>query len=412
MTEEQKKQFDKDREEVKKQFGEFNEALKATREIAEKSSQESSELKTMLEKTKPVFEKFDGLVEKVKKNSEFLEQEKKATEERVSELENIIAKKSEENPMDYRETSEYKALETYMRVGNDKMTQEQKNLLRSDLNESGGYLVQPEIENELLRKITEYSDFRVFAKVRSISSQSTLMPTQGNLLEAEYEGEAVEVKETTASFGSETVSVHRLGLSIPVTNELLNDASFNVEAYILQEASEAFARKEAYKFIYGTGEKQPEGIIHNAKVIARRKTSIAAGSISSDDLTILVGSLQSAFTRGRLFFNQDTLTKIRLLKDKNDRPLWQMDMTKADPTAINGLPYSLAPEMPVIAANSIPIFYGDLSMGYEILDREGINIVRDIYTDARKSIIRITIIKRNTGRVLRPEAFTPLQIKA
>lgn len=412
MSEEKKQQLEDQKKLIQEKLDGFTRDLESLRKKYETNGEDSGEFKSFMEKTKPVIDQFDGLVEDFKKNKEALEQEKKQLEERFASLENIIAKKAEETPKDYKDSPEYKSLMGMLREGSESLSQEQKNLLRSDQDGTGGVFLTPEMQSELLRKITEHSDFRSFAKVRTISAQSTTMPTQGKLPEAFYEGEAQPLKETTASFGIKTASVHRLGLVIPVTQVLISDAGFDIEAYIMGEASEAFARKEAVKFLYGTGDLQPEGILQHTGVIAREKTSSLTGDFNPDDLIALSGSLQQAFTKGRYFFNQQTLNKIRLFKDKDDRYLWQLDMTKSDPASINGAAYSLAPEMPEVAAGSVPIFFGDLSMGYEILDREGISVIRDQYTSAALGIIQLTISKRNTGRVLRPEAFTPLKIKA
>ena len=59
--------------------------------------------------------------------------------------------------------------------------------------------------------------------------------------------------------------------------------------------------------------------------------------------------------------------------------------------------------MPEIKADSLSIAIGDFKSAYKIVDRSGINLLRDPYTD--KPFVRFYAVKRVGGDVVNPEAI-------
>ena len=83
---------------------------------------------------------------------------------------------------------------------------------------------------------------------------------------------------------------------------------------------------------------------------------------------------------------------------------------------INGFPYVLMQDMPgqvadVFVSDTFPVAFGDFLRGYTIVDRTGMNVVRDEFTMKRKAIIEFTLNRWNYGQVVLPEAITLLKIQ-
>ena len=79
---------------------------------------------------------------------------------------------------------------------------------------------------------------------------------------------------------------------------------------------------------------------------------------------------------------------------------------------INGFPYLIADDMPDIANGSKSIAFGDFLRGYTIVDRTGLSVVRDEYTQKKLAIVEFTLNRWNTGQVTLPEAIKIITTKA
>ncbi len=67
--------------------------------------------------------------------------------------------------------------------------------------------------------------------------------------------------------------------------------------------------------------------------------------------------------------------------------------------------------MDEIAADAIPLAFGSWDRGYCIVDRTGVTVIRDIFTQKRKRQIELTFSKRVGGQVLLPEAIKLLKLE-
>ena len=72
-----------------------------------------------------------------------------------------------------------------------------------------------------------------------------------------------------------------------------------------------------------------------------------------------------------------------------------------------GFPIVGAEDMPVIAANSFSIAFGDFNEGYQIVDRIGIRVLRDPFTN--KPNIQFYTTKRVGGDVVNFDAIKLLK---
>ncbi|MNR33730.1 Phage capsid family protein [compost metagenome] len=66
--------------------------------------------------------------------------------------------------------------------------------------------------------------------------------------------------------------------------------------------------------------------------------------------------------------------------------------------------------MPDVAANSLPVLFGDYKRGYLIIDRMGIRVLRDPYT--KKPYVLFYTTKRVGGGVQNPECLRALKVAA
>lgn len=332
-------------------------------------------------------------------------------EKRMGEIEVLFEtqKKTAAND-DYHAKAEYKALENFVIKGYNGITQEEKALLRTDIDSAGGYLTTEEMDTQLIKYITEVSPMRSLARVRRTTAKTFSMMVRKTIPVATFEGEAETQAESVSSYGSEMMTAYRLGHTVPVTIDQLQTSGFNMESEIFMDASEAFGFGEGQKFIVGTGVKQPMGVLSDTRVDSSRQTT-ASGLIDAESVIELAGDVKVGYDLVYIL-NRKTLAKIRTLKSTTGSFLWQPGINGVVANQLAGLPYVIMPDMPDVAANAKALAVGDFRRAYTIIDRAGMSFVRDDYTKATQAIVNFVFHKWVDGRVVIPEAIKILTIKA
>ena len=382
------------------------------------------ELRDEFDKKSPNFEKIEKIEKDLDaqevKNQEVVaelkakEQSALELKERVDSLEAELSRDNKTyDEKNYKDSPEYKALHQFIIKGTEYLEMEQKQLLRTDIDTSGGFLVPTEMDNAITKKITEISNVRSVARVRTISSKSLDIPVRDTILAATYEGEAEEDQLDTSTYSSETLTAFRCSVTVPITMDMLMDAAFNMESEIMGDAAESFAQKEGQKFVTGTGFKEPSGFTTDTRVQAGALDAGNSLTIDADDIILLSGELKVGYNP-TYTFNRATMAFIRTLKSTDGQFLWMPGLNGPVMNTINGFPYVLMQDMPDISdgAGAFPVAFGDFLRGYTIVDRTGMNVVRDEFTMKRKAIIEFTLNRWNYGQVVLPEAITLLKIIA
>lgn len=384
------------------------EGLKALREEVTKSIPDPEKI-----------EKINAFLDQQEeKNQEFVKAQKDAEgkaedmKERMEALEVELARKGGPGEgKNYKESEEYKALHLLTVHGENRIEEEQKALLRTDNDVSGGYLVPVEMDNMITKKITEISNVRSVARVRTIGSKSLEVPVRDTILTAEYEGEAETGTDSTSTYSNETLTAFRISVTVPITKDMLMDAAFDMESEIMNDAAEAFAQKEGNKFVLGTGVKQPSGFVSDARLQAAASTSSTSATVDAEDYILLTGELKVGYNPVYMF-NRKTLADLRTKTSTTGQFLFQPGLNGPVANTVNGFPYIIAQDMADIASNSYSVAFGDFRRGYTIVDRTGMAVVRDEVTQKKKAIVEFTLHKWNYGQVTLPEAIKLLKTAA
>lgn len=344
------------------------------------------------------------------KENETKKAEKDDLDTRFKDIELELAKKTAtgKDP-DWRDGDEFKAFNALCAKGYEGLDQEQKQLLRTDQDISGGFLVPTELDSELRKLIIEIDAIRSVARVRTMSVKTLEIPVRTSIPTATFEGEAEEGVTDTSAYSSESVTAFRQSVTVPATMDLINDSAFNIETEISMDVATSFAEGEGKNFITGDGFKKPKGFLADTRITDNARDSVTASTIEGDDILLLTGDLKSGYDP-TFILNRRTLAFIRTLKSTTGQYLWQPGINGVVANTLAGEPYLIANTMPDIADNAFPIAFGDFRRGYEIYDRTGTTVIRDNITRKRQAIIEWTFHRWLTGQVIIPEAITALKI--
>lgn len=276
--------------------------------------------------------------------------------------------------------------------------------------EDGGYTAPTEWDRSIIDKLKTVSPMRQIATIQTISGNGFSKLYNDRATASGWVGETAQRPETTtAKFAEVKFNTGEIYANPAATQRLLDDSEINLENWLAGEVETEFAYQEGLAFISGNGTDKPKGLLtyttaasHPWGAIPEVKTGKAA-ALTLEGLIDLVYDLPSERTPGARFaLNRKTQGEIRKIKDGNGQFIWQPGLQQGQPATILGHPMTEMAAMPDIAANSIPIVFGDFS-GYLIIDRTGIRILRDPYTN--KPFVQFYTTKRVGGGVVDPTLF-------
>ena len=292
------------------------------------------------------------------------------------------------------------------------MNIEVKNALEEGVDSEGGYLVPDEFEHTLVDALTEENIFRKNAHVFTTSSGSHKIPIVATKGTASWIDEEGAVPESDDSFGQVSIEAHKVGTLIKVSEELLNDSAFNLEAYFTTEFARRINDKEEDAFFNGNGTGKPTGIFNATGGAQTGVTTGSSTTITADEIIDLFYSLKAPYRKKSIWVLNDTTVKIiRKLKDGTGNYLWQPSLTAGSPDTILGRPVYTSQFVPEVAAGNKTVAFGDFSY-YWIGDRQGITFRRlnEKYADTCQ--VGFLATKRLDGKLVLPEAIKVLVQKA
>lgn len=287
-----------------------------------------------------------------------------------------------------------------------------KNTLKIGIDTEGGYLVPDEFERTLIEALEEENIFRRLANVITTSSGDRKIPVVASKGAASWIDEEGTITESDDSFGQVSIGAYKLGTLIKVSEELLNDSVFDMEAYISREFARRIGSKEEQSFFTGDGTGKPTGILAASGGAQIGTTAASATAITLDEMLDLFYSLKSPYRNKAVFvMNDATVKAIRKLKDGQGQYLWQPSIQAGTPDTILNRPLHTSAYVPAIEAAAKTVVFGDFGY-YWVADRQGRVFKRLNELYAVTGQVGFVATQRVDGKLILPEAIKVLQQKA
>jgi HK97 family phage major capsid protein len=308
--------------------------------------------------------------------------------------------------------SDIKAFSNFIHVGEERMTNEEHKALATDADTTGGYLMPINMATQMIELNVLSSPIRQIASVETISQGDNLeIPSEGSTVFATgWTSERGSRSATTSgTFAMQRVFVHELYADPYVTQKMIDDTAFNIESYLARKVAEQFAKTENTAFVTGTGIGQPEGIMASTNNVTASQVVTAAGVFTAALMMDLQHSLEEPYaSRATWIMKRASLGKIRQLAATtySGQFLWAPGVGVEMGPTILGAPYVACNDVATVvsaAATARVIAFGDFKAGYRIVDRVGISMLRDPFTN--KPYIEFYTTKRVGGGVVLPEAI-------
>lgn len=316
------------------------------------------------------------------------------------------------------------AFKAHMRKG-DRASADIQAAMSKGTDADGGYLAPIEWDRTIGNKLKQISPIREHSRVVTISNAGFKKLFQDGNFGSGWVGETASRPATsTPQFGSLEFTTGEIYANPAISQQLLDDSAVDLEQWLADEVESEFARQEGIAFLSGDGGSgggapKPFGIltyVEGAANAARHPfgaikavPSGAAAALTGDGLLDLIYSLPSEFaSNAKLFINRQSMLAARKLKDGQGNYMWQPSYASGQPQTLGGESVVEVPGMPAVAAGNIAALYGDMDATYLVIDRVGIRVLRDPYTN--KPFVHFYTTKRVGGGVHNPEPMRALRV--
>ncbi|UVO52964.1 phage major capsid protein [Sphingomonas sp. SUN039] len=293
-------------------------------------------------------------------------------------------------------------------------------------NPDGGFAVPREIDSVIDATLKTISPIRRIANVVSVGSAGYRKLVTQNGVASGWAAETATRPETaTPTFNEIVPPMGDLYANPAASQFMLDDAAFDVEAWLADEIATEFARAEGAAFVGGSGTNRPKGFttvptantvdgvraFGTLQYVASGAAGAFAASNPQDRLIDLVQALRPPYRQGATWvMNSKTLASVRKFKDSTGAFLWQPSLISGNADMLLGYPVVEAEDMPDIAADSLSIAFGNFKAGYLIVERAETSILRDPYSN--KPYVYFYATKRVGGTVSNSEAIKVMKFAA
>ena len=316
------------------------------------------------------------------------------------------AAKTGENVQAYKE-----AFFDFVRNGYNGASESSRKLLakyRASLTEGtdakGGYLVPTVIAKEIITGLNAQSWIRKLANVYSTTS-TTDIPTDTSIPSFNWMGESDSYNETDLDFGGVTIGAHKVGGIIKISEELMEDSAFDLEAHLTGKIQAGLEASEEQAFISGDGNGKPTGIVTSA---GTGVTAASATAITSDEVLDFIYSPLARYRKNAVVVaSTDFVKAVRKLKDGNGQYIWQPNYQAGQPDTIAGKPLYESEYMDGLESGKTPAVIADFSY-YDVADRGRMYLQRLNELYAASGFVGFRVRKRTEGKLTLADAAKKL----
>lgn len=274
--------------------------------------------------------------------------------------------------------------------------------------EDGGFLVPETMATDVQKVLTSPESLMSLTRIFRVSSNNLTLPIDEstpwtNGVKAFWIEEGGLYQDTKPKFTMVQFRLHKLGVLIKITDELLEDA-VALESYIRNSAPDAIMHEVNKAIIEGNGVGKPKGILASAfTVVVPADAGQAADTITARNLINMYSHmLPTSRTKAVWLIHPSAEAALRLVKDDNDNFIYLSPGSQ-----LNQSPYGTllgARVIPMMSAlNPIgdvgDIIFADLSYYWTILKTSGMKqaVSTHLYFDRDITAYKFTL--RIDGKV-------------
>jgi len=220
---------------------------------------------------------------------------------------------------------------------------------------------------------------------------------------ASKKGEGVALPESDPTFTNITLEAYKYGVLVPVSNELLTDAGFDIQSVIAEQAGNALGYILNSAHTIGDGSNDPNGIVTASDEGVEGDES--DGFATYDEIVDLVYSVDPAYRQRQtagFMVSSGAAAGLRKLKDGDDRFLYELRV--GEPDQFMGFRVNENVHMADPDEDEISILFGDLANYKVRLAGGGIQVAQSADYAFNTDVTTFRVIARADGDLANADA--------
>jgi len=287
-----------------------------------------------------------------------------------------------------------------------------------------GFILAPEMSARVLSCLTDETDVAGIMANMTIAGPSVRFLIDNVRLD--YAAWACETAcfannpqpNLTDGLGELELKPETLRYIVCTTRDILEDASINIESWMLEKVNRAFRRTISSALMTGDGIGKPVGILHPSAGIITCDTSVntPVDQFTWQDLVMLKWQVPMQYHGGRgggrYLMNQATFSLLLTMSDAASRPIlvaYPQELPSGPGFLLNGSPITIVTQMPDVAPGSTPVAFGNWEEVYMVVNRRAVTIQQDPYSAGFCILWKFE--SRVGGGVICPNAARLLRIR-
>lgn len=356
--------------------------------------------------------KYKGMSEDVRKLTDLI-----AKEKRELEMKGFTDTLPVPEPEARKQDGRMAAFRDYLRAGVAGMSAEARAALVVDGDGASAAALAPqELVNQILTPAR--SDLSLLSKVYTVHlSKAAGIGVPYEAADADDAAWTTEVPpsitdESSLAYAKRELGAHALVKLVTITDKALKTNAFNLESIIGDKIRYKMQAALENGIINGSGEGQPLGLFTasaNGIPVSADFKAASGTALAADDIIKAKRCLKSAYrSRASWLFHPDTVTKLLLLKDKNDQYLWRSGLTVSDPDILDGAPVIESDFVPNTMTTGLYVgMFADFSR-YWMTMVDSIAITR--LTEKYYPSVGFSALAYADGQPVMAEAFTRIKM--
>ncbi|WP_346988894.1 phage major capsid protein [Bacillus sp. SW7] len=280
----------------------------------------------------------------------------------------------------------------------------------------GQLTVPTSISDQIIKKLEEVAPlFALSKQFPSVNGHLEVLKETG-IGGAQWLGEMENATPADFTMSKVKLEQKRLTSAIELSQQLINDAGFDIVSYAINVLSQRIAYSVNRAIVNGNGVGQMEGFLV-ATLAPESVIETVAGTVTTDDVLGLFNSMNPELVEGAVFImNRDTWNKVSKLKDAENR-YYLVDFKNgngANYYTMLGLPVMISDAMPDIAVGNKAISLINMGEAYGTLIKKGIE-VQHVYADSTQALRGSQLIVASIyldGKIINDQAIRLLSIAA
>lgn len=275
---------------------------------------------------------------------------------------------------------------------------------------SAAALVPTTLSDMIIKAMYDAGVMLTLADVITIGAK-TDVAVSGTEPTAYWTEENAAVTASDPTLSNITLTPKKLSALVVVSEELVDDSAFDIEAYISERCGIATGREQENCYINSTASGKPTGFMVSASVGATASDT-TNHTFSYEDVVSLFTSVKAPYRRKGTFLGSDAaLKQTMLLKDGAGQYIFQPSYEAGQPDKLLSKPFVQSEYMAAtLAANAKPLAFGDFKAGYKIGIRKALSMQRLVELYAEKGQVGFRFFLRVDGKTGDTNAIKVLKV--